>query len=314
MAAWLAVWAASSAAQEPPDPAPKQRSAYEREIEAALEEYERGNWTEAIALFKRAHHLQPSARTHRGLGLAYFEARRYALALEHLEAALADTRRALTAEQRQGVETVLRRTRPFVARYVVQLRPESAHLELDGNAVTLVGGELLMDSGRHQLIARAERHRPEQRTLETEGGQRSELVIELRPVEERGGDHAGHEHAVATPEVDRGPGLGPYVLGAGGGALLIGSGVTYLLADSIYESLDAACDDKTCERDIESDRNTGKVLDVASGVLLAGGLASIAGALAWWFLDGAAEREPGPPPASAACDTSGCRASLRVTF
>jgi tetratricopeptide (TPR) repeat protein len=82
----------SASAQAPAGASAPADADYDAEIAAALQEYQRGNWTEAIALFKRAHRLQPSARTHRRLGLTHFEARRYALALEHLEAALSCAR------------------------------------------------------------------------------------------------------------------------------------------------------------------------------------------------------------------------------
>src|SRR5690349_4366426 len=79
-----------------PTPAAAQED-YDSTIRDALAEFEAGRYEEAATLFGRAHQQNPSARTHRGLGLAYFEARHYVLAVRHLRAALSDRRRALNA-------------------------------------------------------------------------------------------------------------------------------------------------------------------------------------------------------------------------
>ena len=86
------------------------------QAEDALGEYDAGRYEEAAALFERAHAKSPSARTHRGLGLSYFGARKYVLAVEHLTAARTDTRRPLTKAQLSEVENFLKQADRFVAR------------------------------------------------------------------------------------------------------------------------------------------------------------------------------------------------------
>jgi tetratricopeptide (TPR) repeat protein len=70
-----------------------------------------GNWEEALALFRQAHALRPSARTLRGMGVASFEARHYADAIRYLTAAATETARPLTPEQLLAVEQLIPRAR-----------------------------------------------------------------------------------------------------------------------------------------------------------------------------------------------------------
>src|SRR5262245_2196729 len=88
---------------------------YRQVVEEALAEFNRGNWEEAAALFERAHRLNPSARTLRGMGLTAYEARRYVDATRHLSEALTETRRPLTPAQREEVTQTLDRARRFIA-------------------------------------------------------------------------------------------------------------------------------------------------------------------------------------------------------
>src|SRR5262245_21535053 len=82
----LSLLTSSALAQEEPDE-------YREAIEAAVEELNAGLYEEALAQFSRAHELQPSARTLRGIGLAAYELRDYVRAVEALEASLEDPRR-----------------------------------------------------------------------------------------------------------------------------------------------------------------------------------------------------------------------------
>src|SRR6478752_515129 len=80
---------------------------YDVTVKNAVTEYAAGNWGEARVLFARAHEMEPSARTFRGLGLCDFELRRYVEAISELEAALSDKRKPLTTAQRQEIQTAL---------------------------------------------------------------------------------------------------------------------------------------------------------------------------------------------------------------
>jgi hypothetical protein len=154
---------------------------YQRTIARALQEYQLAHWDEAETLFARAHALKPSARTERGMGLAAFENRKYALAVSHLHAALVDTRRPLTARQRQEVERALEQASTFVARVSLAITPPDASLTLDGvPPVRSSDGALLLDPGEHELIASAPGHEQRSVRIEAAGGMQREVRIALR--------------------------------------------------------------------------------------------------------------------------------------
>jgi tetratricopeptide (TPR) repeat protein len=152
---------------------------YEASIRAGVQEYERGNWLEAIELFRRAHALAPSARTHRGLGLSYFEARRYALAVQHLTAALADTRRPLTAVQRKEVRAALARSRALVGEVALVITPDDALVLVDGRALERGERTLALDAGSHKLEVSKPGYATQRRTVDVAGEQHLDLRIEL---------------------------------------------------------------------------------------------------------------------------------------
>jgi hypothetical protein len=293
-------------------------------IRSALGEYDAGRYDEASALFRRAHELSPNARTYRGLGLTYYELRKYALAVEYLRAALADTRRSLTAQQRESTQRILRQAEGFVARVKVELQPLDAQLEVDGYAAELKDGELLLDAGSHELIARAEGHQEEHRRVDAIAGSSTAIQISLQgeprateaasapsPAEaaSRAQDTAAPPATAAT---SGGPGAGPFIVLGAGGALLIGSLVTGLIANGLHSDLEGRCpDDKCKDPDAADDKETGKTLVAATNVLLVSGLVVAAAGATWWIL---APRDESAPQVAAACVPGACGATLRAHF
>lgn len=153
--------------------------AYRDSIERAIDEFNRGNWEEAYALFKRAHELQPSARTLRGLGVAAYEMRMYVEAIRHLEAALSDTRMPLPTESRSHAYSLLGHAREFVSILKLHLSPAQAEIHLDGRKVTLDDGQLAVNPGPHTLNVRAQGYREQWLAIHPTAGAREELTVEL---------------------------------------------------------------------------------------------------------------------------------------
>jgi tetratricopeptide (TPR) repeat protein len=160
-------------------PARAQDAEFNDVIKRAVVEFDQGHWEEASALFRRAHELNPSSRTWRGLGLTSFELRRYVDAIAELEAALADPRKPLTNQQRKEVETVLARAREFVSVYRVRVVPSEAEVIVDGHPATLNQGQLFLDPGPHTLLVRASGYEERREDLRAAAGTKDELAIEL---------------------------------------------------------------------------------------------------------------------------------------
>lgn len=153
-------------------------SQYRQVIEEAVAEFQRANWAEAIVLFRRAHKLQPSAKTHRGLGQAYFEARDYVNAIPHLRAALA-LPHSFTSEQQAHVTRLLERSLSFVGTVELDMRPEHATLTVDGMALEVTNRTLLLNPGAHTVIASAEGYKPLLQEISVEGGTKRSLRLTL---------------------------------------------------------------------------------------------------------------------------------------
>jgi tetratricopeptide (TPR) repeat protein len=81
---------------------------YRSTLKDALAEYDANHFEEARVLFRRAHEINPNARTLRGIGMASFELRDYVAAVRTLSAALVETRKPLSAEQRTHAQGLAR--------------------------------------------------------------------------------------------------------------------------------------------------------------------------------------------------------------
>jgi len=167
------VWADDAAS-------PEVEAEYQQVINDALSEYERGSWEESAALFRRAHELRPSARTLRGLGLAAFEARRYADCIRYLSQALVDQRRPLTPKQREEIDATLTRAKLFVGYLTLHLTPASASVSINGQEVPVVADqEVIVDVGWLDVEARAEGHDTLNKRLRVNAGDHRTLELEL---------------------------------------------------------------------------------------------------------------------------------------
>lgn len=156
---------------------------YRQTIEDAVEEFADGHWEEARALFKRAHALQPNARTLRGMGMADFELRLYVQAIGELNAALADTRKPLDDAMRASVQTLIDKAGKFVGRLRVQVEPAEATLRADGKELVADSdGSYLLDVGPHTIGASALNFKPSNLRVNVEGGTEQSVRVELEPL------------------------------------------------------------------------------------------------------------------------------------
>lgn len=179
-----------------------QLDGYQGTIDAAVEEYASGNWEEALALFRQAHAVRPSARTLRGMGMASFETRRYADAIRYLAASATETARPLTQKQQHEVELLLARARAFVSGLTIVIRPADATVAVDGNQINGdMRREVLLDAGEHQLVANARGYESSVRSVQLAPGAEATLEIELSPRREAATseDVIAPQQAVAEP-------------------------------------------------------------------------------------------------------------------
>jgi tetratricopeptide (TPR) repeat protein len=236
----------SAAAQSEGEPAAQAEGeggrSYEIAIRDGLEEYRRGNWEEARALFKHAHKLQPSARTLRGLGMACFEAKRYVEAIDALKAALEDKRKPLTGELRDKARRILERAERYVGRVDLEVEPRSARVAVDGFERRIVGGSIYVDPGQRELRVSADGYRIEVRSVAVDSGENVRIALTLRreetaPAPGAGEDAASGSHAMAettdlVQESDSGADSDgskvlPWVIVGGSGAVAVTGAVLF---------------------------------------------------------------------------------------
>lgn len=159
-----------------------QADSYQGTIDAAVDEYASGRWEEALALFRQAHTLRPSARTLRGIGMASFETRHYADAIRYLSEAATETARPLTSQQQHEVEQLIARAQAFVTHLTVVIVPAHATLSADGHQVAGdARRSVLLDAGEHQLVASAPGYESSVRSVHLTPGAEDTLDIDLSP-------------------------------------------------------------------------------------------------------------------------------------
>jgi hypothetical protein len=280
-------------AQSSPPPTTVSVSAYDRFIEDGLQAYDAGRVAEARTAFRRAHELDPTARTLRTIGMCSFNLGDYVDAVWNLERARAETRKPLTEEQQKQVLDLIARSNQHIGRFRVHLDPPEASLLVDGRAALLLDQtELLSEAGIHDIDARAPGHQTAHTRLNVEGGDRTTLVLKLAP------DTASSAIARASatlpeplPPSSEGPApvdtashgsslqstLGYVSLGTGI-ASLIGFGVTSGLAIGDKGTLEDHCPNGTCGMAERSTVERYDALRTASTItLIAGGVFTVLG-------------------------------------
>jgi hypothetical protein len=291
---WLLVAHSLAHAQSQPtnqssDTAP---NSFDEFIESALQAYDAGRFAEARTSFKRAHALQPTARTLRTIGMCSFNLGDYADAVANLEAALTDQRKPLTDEHRKHAQDLINRANPHIGRFHLRLTPADANLTVDGQAPLMVGrSELLLEAGRHELDVQASGYRGVQNVLDVDGGDRTTLEVRLNPGPAGVaaiGANSSEAPAPATGARSNGQKSHPasvqttvgYVTLGVGVASLIGFGVVSALALSEKSKLDDRCGSHSCGPTHFDEVDRYDSLRTASTVtLIAGGAFAAAGAV-----------------------------------
>jgi len=273
-------------------------------IDDAVLEFRAGHWEEARALFGRAHGIEPSARTLRGMGMTAFELRMYVQSIRELEAALRETRKPLDATMRAAAEALLSKARAFTAHVAIAPSPKNASLIIDGRQTQPeADGRFLLDAGTHVVSATAEGYKPASLRFSVEGGDDQTLQLTLEPfLVMTGGIPAIdplHPAPVAKSEPAAAPApppaapptpppppkkhdstLGTLAWVTLGGAVAFGTGatVTWLIGDSAYKDLEDDCGkDQTCLQSQVDDSgvsNMDTLTNVFLGVAVASGVAS----------------------------------------
>jgi hypothetical protein len=261
---------------------------YRSTLKDALAEYDANHFEEARALFRRAHEINPNARTLRGIGMASFELRDYVAAVRTLSAALVETRKPLSAEQRIHAQGLLERSRMYVDICTLKISPADARVLIDGRTPdTESDGTVLLGFGSHNLEAGKPGFVLRTLVVNVRGGERKELAMTLErkaTAVVRPGDPSVPEADQASPtheSVDRsrpekvvrtsqgdGNSGAPWFFAASGAALLsAGAGSVWLIQNNELKSCHNPPANLRCDNEsvITSRRNLAVGATLATG-------------------------------------------------
>jgi tetratricopeptide (TPR) repeat protein len=216
-----AIWAACVAAASAQEPAPSTAvSAAETtapqaaptapgpEFQLGLDALANGRDQEAVIAFRNVFDREHNAAALVNLGIAYTNLGHTQRAVQALQEYLTHADRARDAATMQAVSEEVARLRKSSGRIGLHLVPNHAQLELDGEPVTIDGGELLASPGRHTISARADGFAPFSQSLDVVAGQFT-LEIQLTPlsianVAVAPGKPAATTVALAEPDAEEG--------------------------------------------------------------------------------------------------------------
>lgn len=279
-------------------------------LEEAVVEYDAAHYPEALALLRRAHELEPTARTLRGIGMAAFETRQYVLAVRALSEALSSTVRPLTGAQRADAEALLARALRFVARVRIELDPHDAALRVDGARVEPEpDGSLLLDPGPHALTAQHPARATRTLEVRIEPGARQDLVLTLEPI----------ATPLRTPSPAPARSGDEWMLWVGAGLgvaatfAAAASAATGVIAMSDRDTLAAECDVYTCEGSLIATRDRARTLALTTDVV--GSIGAALGVTSVVLLVMGLVAEPATlPEIAAGCTEEGCVGWVRGRF
>lgn len=196
-----------------PSPEP---AGYREAIEHALNELRLEHYSEARAMFARAHTLFPNARALRGIGLAEFAQRRYVDSIEHLEQALAHPVRPLAEQLRSETEELVARARGYVTQLQLSVRPAHAEVTVDGAPLVSPTRPQLLSAGEHVIGIECAGYRRQERRVSALGGDVQRVFVNLEPLP---------ADLSSTAEQGRRLGKNPW-LWSGIGAVVAGAAIT----------------------------------------------------------------------------------------
>ncbi len=265
-----------------------EQTEFDRVLKQALGEFDLGNWTEARALFERAHELRPSARTLRAIAMCAFEEKSYVAAIVHAQKALDDERKSLDGKQRKQMEQLLERAHGFVARIQLALTPSDAEVRVDLKPPTFMEGRLMLDPGEHELLVRAQGYQEAQHRIVVRPREERQLNLALVPMQVATATEPERKPSAPTVTESAPRGLGTRRRGAIGvaaaGVAALGTGAVFgILAKGKRD--DAGCEDGLCP-DAAAKRDYDRAITyahVSTGTVIAGAVLTGAGAALFFW-------------------------------
>ncbi len=277
---------------------------------------------EAYAEFKAAYALSKSPKVLGNLALCAMKLERDGEAIDAYKRYLMEVSDIDDDERRQINSDVAMLTASAVTVTVTVDSPQTRIVDtrspVRGIPITNVYGpiddklEIVMRPGHHRLQAKAAGG-DAQWELDAPGGARLTHAFHIQPA-----PPAPALGAERPLEQEKSSKLGPILTMSAGGAMLLASAVTGVVALSKVNSLVHACPHDECPAglDYAAARTSAKtMIGITDILLVSGAVVAVSGAAWFFFLGDSSKAAPAAGArASASCTAEGCGASLRVDF
>jgi hypothetical protein len=271
-----------------------QPSTYDDLVKAGEAAVIGADWDACLKYFAQAHRIRPSEVTFLAIGRCALERGNYVEALRHLQEGM---RYSLTERQRVSVENLKARALQHLGRYRLALYPAHAVVTIGGErAVADAQGYVWLEAGRYPVQVAANGHDSMSGELVVEPGDDGTISYSLAPI----APQAPLADPGATPSSRAGDGgdfpVLPVVLMSAGGALLIGSLVTGVLALGEKSDLDDRCTlgplGNQCDPSLQGKRDDAQTLALVTDVLWISGAAVAGTGLVLLLVQAGGDDEP----------------------
>ena len=294
-----------------------------QQFQQAISAQAAGNWAGALSLLREVAAVKMTPQVRYNIALCEENLGQLVAALGNYELAASDAKAANATDVERIVAARLEPLRPRIPKVIVERTDSSrlATISIDGVQLggAMIGKELPVDPGAHEVEAKARGYEPFSETFEIAEREQKTIQISLvplstgvEPVGTAGTTTAGPTADTGTTK--RSPSVLPYVVGGAGVASLAASGVFYMLRGGTMDDLDAVCgtnrDD--CPADSESTFDKGKTYTTLANVTLGLGVVGVGAGVVLYFTDAGSAQEPSRT--AIGVSPSGPNASVGATF
>jgi hypothetical protein len=280
-----------------------------KELKQAKKLFKKREFAEAASAFRRANEIKPSWKILFNIGQSEAAAKRHGLALQAFEAYLSQGGDDVPKNRLDTVLSEVERLRKMVGMIEI-VAPENTNITIDGlerGKAPFSGRLPVAASINHKVVGTLDGETVIDREIQVMGEQQiivryPEILVQATATTQDVEDESPDSDAAISPEEQPASTMktwGWVTVGIGG-ALLIGGAVTGGLALSKNGELNDECD-PSCGSSYQDDVDTRDGLAMATNVLLiAGGVAAVAGVLMLTVFDKAGESDSddsaAPPP------------------
>jgi hypothetical protein len=284
VAACIVMFHVTAAAQnESPEAARAQASVrFKRGVELFQDEAYRA----ALIEFERAYELSPDYRLLYNIGGCKLQLQDFLGAAQAYDEYLSEGGSAIPRDRREEVEPVLRSLQARVGRITIKVNRDGAEVFIDDIKVGIapVTNTISVNVGRHRVAARTEDGANDAKIVDVAGDEIADVALTLAPPRK--------DTPIARERRSQLMRLSALTGWSVGGAMLVGSIITGVLAknadgdlDALFKRVDVA------PKKVADQRSSIKTLAVTTDALMIGGAAFAIAGTVLWLVDRRARRK-----------------------